>query len=182
LQANEFARYAPNWITIGRIILVPLFVVLALGRTDSAAIGAFWLFAIASASDILDGYLARRSGFESRLGQFLDPLADKLLIGAALIALVAERDFPIWVAIVIAVREIAVTWLRVRIVTAGGDLPASKLAKLKTLVQMGMVSWWLLPWDSRNIGHWLWVAAALVWTAWSGAYYFTTEREVTTEG
>jgi CDP-diacylglycerol--glycerol-3-phosphate 3-phosphatidyltransferase len=167
----------PNWITVARIGLVPVFLVLAYGDSGSAAVGAFATFAVASISDSLDGYLARRGDLVSRLGQFLDPLADKLLVGAALIALVSTRDFPVWAALVIAAREVAVQWLRTRIVRGGGALPASRAAKLKTLIQVGMVSWWLLPWDARNAGHWLWVGAALVWTMWSGAEYFLHRAE-----
>jgi len=167
----------PNWITVGRIALVPVFLILAYGDSGSAAVGAFATFTVASISDSLDGYLARRGDLVSRLGQFLDPLADKLLVGAALVALVATRDFPLWAALIIATREVAVQWLRTQIVHRGGALPASRAAKLKTVIQVGMVSWWLLPWDARNAGHWLWVAAALAWTMWSGAEYFLHRSE-----
>lgn len=168
----------PNWITTGRVLLVPVFLVLAYGHSDLAAVGAFVIFLVASGSDFLDGYLARKHGRESRLGAFLDPLADKLLVGAALIVLVDTRSFPLWAALVIAGREIAVQILRTSIANAGGSLPASRRAKEKTMLQVVMVCWWLLPWDGTNLGHHAVMIAALVWTLWTGAEYFSARRAV----
>ncbi|MEA2499289.1 MAG: CDP-diacylglycerol---glycerol-3-phosphate 3-phosphatidyltransferase, partial [Actinomycetota bacterium] len=140
----------PNAITISRIALVPVFLVLAYRDSTEAAVAAFAVFLIASLSDSLDGYLARKNNTISRLGQFLDPLADKLLVGAALVVLVDTRDFPLWAALVIGFREVAVQILRTSIVSGGGTLPASKVAKAKTVVQISMVCWWLLPWEDPN--------------------------------
>lgn len=163
----------PNAITIARIALVPLFVFLAYGDTDPAAIAAFSVFLVASLSDFLDGYLARRSAVITRAGEFLDPLADKLLVGAALYALVATRSFPLWAALVIGAREVIIQVLRIRIVSTGGTLPASPLAKMKTVLQICMVSWWLLPWEEISFAHWWWLTAALIATVASGARYFS---------
>lgn len=163
----------PNAITIGRIALVPLFVFLAYGDTEGAAYAALGVFVIASLSDFVDGYLARRSSIITRAGEFLDPLADKLLVGAALYALVVTRAFPLWAAGVIAAREVIIQLLRIRIVSAGGTLPASHLAKLKTVLQICMVSWWLLPWGEIGFAHWWWLVAAVIATLASGAEYFT---------
>lgn len=174
----------PNAITVARIALVPVFLVSAYADTPAGAIAAFLLFLAASLSDSLDGYLARRAGTITRVGEFLDPLADKLLVGAALWALVATRAFPLWAAVVIALREVVVSVLRIRIVNAGGTLPASRVAKWKTVFQIVMVCWWLLPWDSRSAIHWLLMAAALVMTVASGIEYFAKQRrsEVVLEG
>jgi CDP-diacylglycerol--glycerol-3-phosphate 3-phosphatidyltransferase len=161
----------PNAITIARLFLVPVFVYLAYEGSDEAQVGAFAVFLVASLSDILDGYLARRSGTITRLGEFLDPLADKILVLAALVVLVEQRTFPVVIALVILVREIAVQLLRNRIVGAGGTLPASVMAKAKTVLQIVMVSWWLLPFEI-GVAHWVLLAAALVSTLWSGAEYF----------
>ena len=172
---------APNAITVFRVLLVPVFVVLAYSEGAGAAVAAFAVFIAASLSDILDGYLARKYEIETRFGQFADPLADKLLVGAALYVLVDARSFPLWAALVIAVREIAVQILRTRIVAAGADLPASKTAKLKTIVQICMVGWWLLPWEETNPMHWVWLVAALIATTYTGAEYFNGyRREVAT--
>ncbi|MGH2755501.1 MAG: CDP-diacylglycerol--glycerol-3-phosphate 3-phosphatidyltransferase [Actinomycetota bacterium] len=161
----------PNGITVGRIVLVPVFLVLAYADSSAAAVGAFVVFLVASISDFVDGYLARRGGIVSKFGEFLDPLADKLLVGAALVVLVATRDFPLWAALLIAVREVAIQILRTRIVSVGGRLPASSMGKLKTVSQIIMVGWWLLPWDHINVGHWMWLGAALLSTYWSGGLY-----------
>ena len=103
-----------NAITVARILLVPVFLVVLLSGLPEpyADIGAAAVFIIAAASDKLDGYIARKRQSITALGQFLDPLADKLLIAAALIALVAQDRVPAWVAMVIIGREIAVSVLR----------------------------------------------------------------------
>ena len=167
----------PNTITFARIVLIPVFVLLAYGESSGSAVAAFFVFGVASASDMVDGYLARRSGTVSRLGKFLDPLADKLLVGAALVVLVDAHGFPPWAAIVIAVREVAVQILRIQIVRRGTDLPASPAAKAKTLTQLAMVGWWLLPWPEINPGHWALLGLAVATTVWSGAEYFIVARK-----
>ncbi|MEA2507334.1 MAG: CDP-diacylglycerol---glycerol-3-phosphate 3-phosphatidyltransferase [Actinomycetota bacterium] len=167
----------PNWITVVRIALVPVFLVLAYGHSTVSALLAFLLFVLASATDSLDGRLARRRGQTTRTGSFLDPLADKLLLGAALVVLVDHRGFPLWTALVIACREVAVQILRTQIVRGGGDLPASPAGKLKTVLQSIMVGWWLLPWK-QNPGHWILLVVVLVVTLWSGGEYFVRARNV----
>lgn len=162
----------PNSITFARIALVPVFLVFAFGDSDADQLTALTVFVVASLSDSLDGYLARRSGTITTLGQFVDPLADKLLVGAALVVLVADEGFPLWAALVIAVREVAVQVLRITRTSGGRTMPASPFAKAKTATQLGMVSWWLLPWESTNPGHWAWIAAALLTTTVSGLEYF----------
>jgi CDP-diacylglycerol--glycerol-3-phosphate 3-phosphatidyltransferase len=169
----------PNAITVARILSVPFFLYLGLqGETDLAAVGAFVLFLAASVSDQIDGYLARKKGLVTRMGEFLDPLADKLLVGAALVVLVADRRFPLWAAILIGVRELAVQILRTQIVRGGGQLPASRGAKLKTITQIVLVSWWLLPWPDPNLVHWILLAATLATTFWSGIEYFVRAQHV----
>lgn len=157
---------------MARIALVPVFVWLVYEGSTATAIAAFVVFLVASASDSLDGYLARKYKLVTRMGQFLDPTADKLLVGSALYVLVDTRDFPLWAAIVIAVRELAVQILRTQIVRAGRDLPASGGGKLKTVLQISMVSWWLLPWPDHNPVHWVLLAAAVIVTITSGVRYF----------
>lgn len=161
----------PNAITVARLLLVPVFVWLAYAGSETASLGALSVFVVASASDSLDGHLARRYNIVTRLGQFLDPLADKILVLAALVVLVDQRSFPLWAATVILVREASVQVLRNRIVAGGGTLPASVAAKAKTALQIVMVSWWLLPWDP-GIVHWILLVLALTATLWSGVEYF----------
>lgn len=167
----------PNAITLFRIALIPVFVFFAYGDTGAAAVISFGTFLVASLSDSLDGYLARRNGQVSRMGQFLDPLADKLLVGAALFVLVDTRGLPLWVALIIGLREIAVQILRTQIVSGGGTLPASPAAKAKTFAQIAMVCWWLLPWDGPNAGHWLLAGVAVATTLWSGIEYFVVAQK-----
>ncbi len=173
----------PNAITVARIALVPAFLVFAYSDSDAGAFAAFGVFLVASLSDLVDGYLARRSSIVTRMGEFLDPLADKLLVGGALVALVATRGFPLWAALVIAVREVTIQILRIRIVNGGGTLPASRFAKMKTVLQICMVSWWLLPWSSISLAHWAWLVAAVVVTVLSGVEYLAARpsREVVVE-
>lgn len=156
-----------NRVTIARVGLVPVFMYLMYSGTSLAAAAA--VFAIAAATDSLDGYLARRSGDITPLGQFLDPLADKLLIGGALLALVHLREFPLWAALVIVVREAAVSVLRSLELRRGHSLPATASGKIKTAVQVPMVLVWLLPRSgsiarTQNIA--VYVVVAL--TVWSG--------------
>jgi CDP-diacylglycerol---glycerol-3-phosphate 3-phosphatidyltransferase len=162
----------PNAITLARIALVPVFLWLSYQDSNDAAIAAFVVFLVASLSDFVDGYLARRNGTISRMGEFLDPFADKLLVGAALVVLFDTRGFPLWVALLIGGREIAVQVLRTQIVHGGGTLPASSFGKVKTVLQIAMVGWWLLPWESVNAGHWILLASCLFATLWSGGEYF----------
>ncbi len=161
----------PNSITVARILLVPVFLALAYGTSTAHAVLSLSVFFIASVSDYVDGSIARRRGIESRLGAFLDPLADKLLVGAALLVLVDTRGFPLWAALVIAFREITVQILRTQIVSGGGSLPASVAGKWKTALQILMVSWWLLPWET-NVGHWVLMGVVLGATVLSGVEYF----------
>lgn len=161
-----------NAVTFGRILLVPVFLFVAYHQGTDSAVAAFVLFLLASVSDSLDGYLARSRNMITRLGQFLDPTADKLLVGSALWVLVDTRGFPLWAALAIAVRELAVQILRTRIVGRGGDLPASTAGKAKTTLQIVMVCWWLLPWETITPLHWAWLAAAVATTVISGVEYF----------
>ena len=170
----------PNTITVARVVMVPFFLMFAFGESTADRITAFVIFLVASLSDILDGYLARKNNQISRLGQFLDPTADKLLVGAALVALVMERRFPLWAAIVLGLREVAVQILRTGIVNAGGTLPASPAAKAKTVLQIVLVSWWLLPWGGINVIHGILLGLALVVSVISGTEYFTTAKRVRT--
>ncbi len=170
----------PNAITVGRVLLVPVFLVFAFGDSNAARVTAFLLFLVASISDLVDGYIARRNDDVTRLGQFLDPTADKLLIGAALVALVVERAFPLWAAVVLAVREVFVQVLRTTIVNRGGTLPSSATGKAKTILQIHLVSWWLLPWNGINVGHGVLLGATLVVSVISGTEYFVGARRVKT--
>jgi len=140
--ADNGAMAAVNWpnvLTVIRILLVPVLVVALLGSTRQGDVFAAIVFAIASATDFVDGYLARARGSVTTFGKLMDPLADKLLIVAALISLVSLGRLQAWVAMVIIARELAVTVLRMGATQAGVIMAASQFGKLKTCVQIAAI-------------------------------------------
>jgi CDP-diacylglycerol--glycerol-3-phosphate 3-phosphatidyltransferase len=157
----------PNSLTIGRIFLVPLLVVVLLtkfnGRevfgVSNDVLGAV-IFAVASMTDWLDGYLARRRGQVTGLGQWMDPLADKLLITAALISLVGPA--PAWIVAVILGREFSVTVLRSVVHARGQTLPASSLGKVKMVAEVVAILLLILGHDQRQM---LLLGQAALWVA-----------------
>tara|TARA_X000001036_G_C20213136_1_gene616583 strand:+ start:45 stop:629 length:585 start_codon:yes stop_codon:yes gene_type:complete len=133
----------PNLLTIGRIILVPFFVVAFYLPGFYGDLTAFALFIIASFTDFLDGMLARMLGEESKLGELLDPIADKIIVATALILLVMSgtiRHYEVIAAIIILTREILISGLREFLAKGQVKLPVSNLAKLKTFLQMVAIS------------------------------------------
>ena len=129
----------PNILTIGRIILVPFFVLAFYLPGFYGDLTAFIIFVIASFTDFLDGVLARMMGEESKLGELLDPIADKIIVATALILLVMDgtiRHYEVIAAIIILTREILISGLREFLAKGQIKLPVSNLAKLKTFLQM----------------------------------------------
>ena len=147
----------PNTITIVRGLLVIPIVLLMLERTDASDWVAFTGFAVAALTDRVDGALARRWESVSSIGQFLDPLVDKVLVVTAMAALVYLGRFPAWAAIVILLREIAVTALRIAASRRGRGFPAGRTGKWKTAWQLVAVGGFLIP--SEAVG----------WRAFRGA-------------
>jgi len=133
----------PNMLTIGRIILVPFFVLAFYLPGFYGDLTAFALFVTASFTDFLDGMLARMLGEESKLGELLDPIADKIIVATALILLVMDgtiRHYEVIAAIIILTREILISGLREFLAKGQVKLPVSNLAKLKTFLQMVAIS------------------------------------------
>ena len=129
----------PNILTIGRIIIVPIFVLTFFIPGFFGDLIPFFLFALASFTDYLDGLLARMFKEESKLGELLDPIADKILVAAALILLVMNgtiKNYEVIAAIIILTREILISGLREFLAKGKIKLPVSNLAKLKTFLQM----------------------------------------------
>jgi len=155
---------------------IPVLMVLLCFPGPLASFGAAVVFVTAGATDFLDGFLARRHRLVSPLGKFLDPLADKLLITAALIMLIPLRGVPAWMVVVIVGRELAVTGLRAVAASEGMILAADRWGKLKTFLQMAAVTCLILHYpyqavDFQRVGHaLLWVALAA--TVASGCSYF----------
>ena len=180
-----------NVITISRILLIPVFLVLLLSGIPEpyGDIAAAAVFILAAATDKLDGYVARRNKQITTLGEFLDPLADKLLIAAALIALVSQGRIAAWVAMLIIGREIAVSVLRIVGASQGVSIPADKYGKLKTVLQIVYVVYVLVPThriadlihvstDVAVIIQWILAAVVVVVTLASGVRYFMNARGV----
>ena len=133
----------PNILTIGRIIIVPFFVLAFYLPGFYGDLTACVLFVIASFTDFLDGMLARMMGVESKLGELLDPIADKIIVATALILLVMDgtiRHYEVIAAIIILTREILISGLREFLAKGQIKLPVSNLAKIKTFLQMVAIS------------------------------------------
>jgi CDP-diacylglycerol--glycerol-3-phosphate 3-phosphatidyltransferase len=180
-----------NSITIARMLLIPVFLVLLLGGLPEpyGDVAAAAVFILAAATDKLDGYVARRSKQITTLGQFLDPLADKLLIAAALIALVSQDRISAWVAMLIIGREVAVSVLRIVGVSQGVSIPADKYGKLKTVLQIIYVVYVLVPTDKiadlinvstdvATVIQWVLAGVVVIVTLASGVRYFMNARGV----
>jgi CDP-diacylglycerol--glycerol-3-phosphate 3-phosphatidyltransferase len=162
----------PNVLTVIRILLVPVLVVALLRKTSGGDLLAAIVFAVASVTDAIDGWLARSRNWVTTFGKLMDPIADKLLIVAALIALVSLNRLEAWVAMVIIAREFAVTVLRVAAGAGQGVvIPASPWGKLKTAVQVAMVMV-LIAVHGRPVWVDLLVYVTVAITVLSGADYF----------
>ena len=130
-------HYIPNLLTVGRILVTPLLLLLLSIPSQAGQMSAVVLFVLASLTDYYDGVLARRFGARSRLGQYLDPLADKVLILGTFIALAVEAPdlVPWWAVLAIALRDVIVTGLRTWAEAYGQTLHTHRLAKGKTMLQ-----------------------------------------------
>ncbi|KQQ95595.1 CDP-diacylglycerol--glycerol-3-phosphate 3-phosphatidyltransferase [Leifsonia sp. Leaf325] len=169
----------PNLITVVRILLAPLFFWMLL--VDNGADGAlrWWaavVFIVAIATDGVDGAIARRQGLVTDLGKILDPIADKLLTGGALVCLSILGELWWWVTIIILVREVGITVWRMVELSHRNVVPASRGGKLKTIAQSIAISLALVPlWTV--LGDWIfwvnWVAMGIAFalTVWSGVEY-----------
>lgn len=163
-----------NALTVLRLALVPIFL-LALfahgGHDDRSRIVAFVIFAVAIVTDRLDGALARKFDMVTEFGALADPIADKALIGAALIGLSVLGDLWLWVTVLILVREIGITVLRFAVLHRG-VIPASRGGKLKTLVQAVAIGLLVLPLTGPwLVTAWVVMAVAVVLTVVTGVDY-----------
>ena len=166
----------PNILTVGRILIVPFFVLAFYLPGSYGDLTALILFIVASFTDFLDGMLARLLGEESKLGELLDPIADKIIVATALILLVMDgtiRHYEVIAAIIILTREILISGLREFLAEGKIKLPVSNLAKLKTVLQMVAIALLLSgetgnkiinfqDYNAQTIGIiFLWLSAAL---------------------
>ncbi|MDR9497755.1 MAG: CDP-diacylglycerol--glycerol-3-phosphate 3-phosphatidyltransferase [Hydrogenovibrio sp.] len=166
----------PMWMTWSRVILIPVFIVLYYSPLEDARLWAGWLFLIAAITDWFDGYFARKFGSTSPLGAFLDPVADKLIVAAALVIVAVEYQ-NLWVtlsAIVILMREVSISALREWMAenNARDVVAVSGLGKIKTASQMAAVTWliyggtlWGINWGALGFPM-LYIAAILTLYTW----------------
>jgi CDP-diacylglycerol--glycerol-3-phosphate 3-phosphatidyltransferase len=171
-----------NGLTIFRILLIPVFMFFLLEMEDIAYsdVMAAGVFAAASLTDTLDGYFARSRDAVTTLGQFLDPVADKLLVSAALVSLVAIDRVSAWIAMVIISREIAVTGLRMVAAVERVVIPSSPLGKIKTFSQIIAIVALILPRFGYVLDQplsWYLIMLATLITVISGIDYFVRARK-----
>jgi len=166
----------PNTLSFFRIGCIPLLVVLLFFPHKTTSFLAALVFALASISDLLDGFVARRHQMVTTFGQFLDPLADKLLVSAALIMLIPLGRVPAWMVLVIIGRELAIMGLRSVAGSEGKVITADHLGKQKMVLQTVAILGLLLHYDYYGVNFhavgmfFLWLA--VIMTLWSGFNYF----------
>ena len=181
----------PNLLTYGRIIAIPALVACFFVKGDWGRWAAMWIFIAAGVSDFLDGYLARAWQQQSAVGRMLDPIADKLIVSAALLMLAADQTiagWSLWAGVIILCREILVSGLREFLGSLAVGVPVTRLAKWKTVVQMVAIGFLLAGSAGDKIWPYttlfgltlLWIAALL--TLYTGYDYLRAAvRHVTTE-
>lgn len=171
----------PNKLTIMRVVLIPVFLlVLFLMQEPYNRYIATAIFVVASITDFLDGHIARKYNMVSNFGKFMDPLADKLLVMAALVSMVAMEDLQAWVVIVILAREFAITGFRTLAMEANIVMAASWWGKIKTTTQMIMIILVLLqlPFAFMPMVETVLVALAVLFTVVSGVDYIVKNKQV----
>jgi len=181
----------PNQLTLFRVIMIPVMIVVYLFRQIFGS-SVFWimgvLFLVASFTDYLDGYIARKQNIVTTFGKFMDPLADKLLVMTALLILTDVNHFmpqmwmPFWIPILILARELIVTSIRLVAVGEGTVIAASGLGKAKTALTMAATIYYffVLPWQlhpALNVVGIVLMAGAVLLTLISGADYFWKNRK-----
>lgn len=173
-----------NKITILRIILIPIFLFVLLSNITNNLMIALVLFLVASFTDFLDGYLARKLDLVTKLGKFMDPLADKLLVISAMLAFVEIGLLPSWVAFIIVSRELIISVFRAIAASEGVVIAASWWGKLKTNSQIIMIIILLLnnyiPESIVTYLNPLSIAAATIFTVFSGLDYILKNKQVLT--
>ena len=174
-----FPLNVPNLLTLLRILAVPVLIVALLEGSENGDLLAAIVFAVASLTDAIDGYLARSRNWVTTFGKLMDPIADKLLIIAALVALVGLDRVAPWVAMVIIAREFAVTALRMAAAQQGVVIPAGVWGKAKTIVQVAAVFALIAAGDQPPLAVDLLVYGAVAVTVFSGVdYFFGIRRQV----
>lgn len=190
----------PNKITVARILLIPIMILIpflniqgTLGNVTYSNLIILTIFLIASFTDFLDGYLARKNNLVTTFGKFLDPIADKLLVLSALIMLVEMGQIPGWIPIIIAAREFIVSGIRMLAAGEGNVIAASWLGKIKTVSQMIAISLAFIDTNAfmefintkitgcaliLNILMSIAMLISVITTIWSGVDYFMKSKDI----
>lgn len=171
-----------NKLTLFRVVLVPVFMIFLLSDINNGHYIAAAIFIIASLTDTLDGHIARSRNQITNFGKFMDPLADKILVSAALISLIELGKVPAWAVVVIIAREFAITGLRVLAASAGITIAASKLGKIKTITQLiAIIALLLNNWPFKHINFpfdQIMIYVAVFTTILSGIDYIYKNKQV----
>ncbi|HZK33460.1 MAG TPA: CDP-diacylglycerol--glycerol-3-phosphate 3-phosphatidyltransferase [Tissierellaceae bacterium] len=171
-----------NKITIFRVFLVPLFMIVLYSNTQYSTYIAAIIFIFASLTDTLDGYIARSRNLITNFGKFADPLADKILVSAALISLVDLGKVPGWVVVIIIAREFTITGIRILAASEGVTIAASSLGKIKTITQLIAIIFLLLnnyPFELINFPFaTIMLYISLFFTIISGAHYIYKNKSM----
>jgi CDP-diacylglycerol--glycerol-3-phosphate 3-phosphatidyltransferase len=163
-----------NKLTMARVVMIPLFlIVLYIGFTGSNYV-ALGIFVLASLTDFVDGQVARRCNQVTDFGKFMDPLADKVLVLAAMLWFTQEGIMPAWAVIIVVARELAVTGMRLLAATDGRVIAAGKSGKVKTACTMVCLIIMFLPVDS--VVNWVCTGVIVATTVYSGGEYLIKNR------
>jgi CDP-diacylglycerol--glycerol-3-phosphate 3-phosphatidyltransferase len=170
----KFFKHIPNILAFSRVLMAILMFMFFVNRDLFSNIHPSWLdffaaliFTLASVTDFFDGYIARSFDAVSKLGEILDPLADKMLVLAAFIGLIVIHRANPWAIFIILVREFFITGLRIQMATEGKKVAASMIGKIKTVSQMGAIGFLTMNWYGGEFLLWL----AVILTIYSGFDY-----------
>lgn len=170
----------PNILTTLRILFVPVFLWVLLHDGGTDALWRWWallIFAILMFTDRVDGQIARKRNLITDFGKIADPIADKLLMIGALVGLNIIGALPVWVTVIIVIRELGITLWRMILLRGGKVVPASKGGKLKTVLQTFAVALFIVPWGWVIWPAWIVMAAALIVTVVTGVQYLLDSRK-----
>lgn len=173
----------PNKITLLRVIMIPIFMIAMISNFAYSNIVAFILFVLASITDGIDGYMARKRNQITSFGKFMDPLADKLLVTSALLIFIQWGQMSAWAAMIIIAREFAVTGLRLVAAAEGKVIAAGMSGKIKTVVSIVGICLMLTPVHDYELIKGFTVdnfavASMVITTVWSGVDYFRGSSKI----
>lgn len=171
----------PNKLTMLRVILIPVYLVLWHMPFPGNNYAALAVFIVASLTDFLDGYIARKNNLVTDFGKFMDPLADKMLVLTAMTCFCAMGRFPDWALVIVMAREFAVSGLRLVAVDNGRVIAAGWSGKVKTastMVCLALMHLWQAPYSAPSYLDWVCVVVIAATTLYSGVEYFVKNRDV----